>query len=118
MRTSAKAAEVSPGEPYYLAFALSGAYQDTMGDLHNLFGSVNEAEAVLTSDAKTVIRAVRRGDCARDTLRCYGYAEDDLVSSLRNALEDRVGRDELSEAEAAGFLEDYRQRLGHYTYLD
>jgi arginine decarboxylase len=110
--------EVRSGEPYYLAFALSGAYQDTMGDLHNLFGSVNEVDVVLTSDGKAVIRSVRRGDRARDTLKCYGYAEDDLVSSLRDALQERVGRGELSEAEAAGFLEDYRQRLGHYTYLD
>jgi arginine decarboxylase len=110
--------EVRSGEPYYLAFALSGAYQDTMGDLHNLFGSVNEVDVVLTSDGKAVIRSVRRGDRARDTLKCYGYAEDDLVSSLRDALQERVGRGGLSEVEAAGFLEDYRQRLGHYTYLD
>jgi arginine decarboxylase len=110
--------DVRPGEPYYLAFALAGAYQDTMGDLHNLFGSVNEAQVILTPDGKTVIRAVRRGDVARDTMKCYGYEESDLLASLKENLDHRVSRGEVSQEEAASFIEDYRQRLGHYTYLD
>jgi arginine decarboxylase len=110
--------EIREGETYYLAFALIGAYQDTMGDLHNLFGSVNEADVILSPEGKSIVRTVRRGDRARDTLRSYGYDEADLVESLIRALDDKVARNELSREQAAGFLEDYRQRLGHYTYLD
>ena len=110
--------EVREGEPYHLAFALIGAYQDTMGDLHNLFGSVNEADVILSPDDKTIVRSVRRGDRARDTLKSCGYDDEDLVESLTRALDDKVARQELTRSEAAGFLEDYRQRLGHYTYLD
>jgi len=110
--------EVRPGEPYYLAFALIGAYQDTMGDFHNLFGSVNEADVILSPDDKTIVRAVRRGDRARDTLSSYGFEEEELVESLTRTLDEKVARHELTRPEAASFLEDYRQRLGHYTYLD
>lgn len=110
--------DVRPGEPYYLAFVLLGAYQDTMGDLHNLFGKVHEADVLIDPKGKTMIRDARRGDRAAETLRVYGYHEDDLVARVEAALREKVKRQELGQDEADKFVEDYRDRLTQYTYLD
>ena len=109
---------MGPGEPYYLAFGLVGAYQDTMGDMHNLFGRVHEAEVVLDPRGTTVIRNVRRGENAGDVLRCFGFHDDELVESVGAKLRDRVNDGELDGNEAAELLEDYRHRLRRYTYLE
>jgi arginine decarboxylase len=110
--------ELIPGEPYYLAFLLIGGYQDTMGDLHNLFGRVHEAEFVLTPEGRTEVTGLRRGERAVDTLVDVGYGREALVESISSGLRQKVDRGEISQDEAARLLEDYRDRLGHYTYLD
>ncbi len=109
--------DLRPGEPYFLSFLLVGAYQDTMGDMHNLFGRVHEAEVVLDPRGKTVVSDVRRGEPARDTLACFGYDEGELVESIAAGLREKVTRGEMGREDADGLLEDYRQRLSHYTYL-
>jgi arginine decarboxylase len=109
---------LKPGEPYYLAFVLVGAYQDTMGDMHNLFGRVHEAEVILDPRGATVIRNVRRGDSAGDALRCFGFHADELVESIEAKLREQVNDGGLPRDEAAELLEDYRLRLRRYTYLN
>jgi arginine decarboxylase len=109
--------ELRAGEPYYLAFVLVGAYQDTMGDMHNLFGRVHEAEVLLDPRGKTVIREVRRGEAAADTLACFGYEQEELVERVAGGLREKVHRGEMDREEAARLLDDYRERLTHYTYL-
>ncbi len=118
IKDSLEVHDLKPGEPYYLAFVLVGAYQDTMGDMHNLFGRVHEAQVVLDPRGKAVVSDARRGEPARDTLSCFGYDETELVDSIAAGLRDKVNRDEMSREDADGLLEDYRQRLTHYTYLD
>jgi arginine decarboxylase len=110
--------ELRPGEPYYLAFLLVGAYQDTMGDMHNLFGRVHEAEVILDQRGKAMIRDVRRGEPARDTLSCFGYEDAELIDSVSAALREKVNRGEIAAETAEELVESYRQRLSQYTYLD
>jgi arginine decarboxylase len=110
--------ELVPGEPYYLAFVLVGAYQDTMGDMHNLFGRVHEAEVVLDPRGSTVIRNLRRGQSSGDALRSCGYHDEDLVEGVGAKLRERVREGGLEQGEAARLLEDYRGRLRRYTYLN
>jgi arginine decarboxylase len=110
--------ELRPDEPYYLAFLLVGAYQDTMGDLHNLFGRVNEAEVILDPQGKAVLRNVRRGELAIHALGYFGFVEEELAESIEKALRERVASAQISAAEATGMLEDYRERLRRYTYLE
>jgi arginine decarboxylase len=115
------AIEVHPlrdGEPYYLAFVLVGAYQDTMGDMHNLFGRVHEAEVLLDPRGKAVIRSVRRGEPGSETLACFGYEQDELVESVASGLREKTARGEMSREAAAELVNEYRQKLAHYTYLD
>jgi arginine decarboxylase len=110
--------ELVGGEPYYLAFVLVGAYQDTMGDLHNLFGRVHEADVILDPRGSVMLRDVRRGEGAVEALRYFGYHEEELVAWIEAALRGRVHGGLLSEQDAAALLEDYRRHLRRYTYLD
>ena len=110
--------ELREGEPYYLAFLLVGAYQDTMGDLHNMFGRVNEAEVILDPRGKAVLRNIRRGDQAVNTLGYFGFVEEELAASIEAALRERVNLGQLTAGEAASMLADYRERLRRYSYLD
>jgi arginine decarboxylase len=110
--------ELREGEPYYLAFALVGAYQDTMGDMHNLFGRVHEAQVILGPKGVPVISNVRKGEPAGETLACFGYDVAELVEAVRAQLRERTNRGEMSIEAAETFLETYRARLGQYTYLD
>jgi arginine decarboxylase len=110
--------ELREGEPYYLAFALVGAYQDTMGDMHNLFGRVHEAQVILGPKGVPVVSDVRRGETAGETLACFGYVPEELVESVRAQLADKTRRGDVSSDEAEAILEAYRSRLAQYTYLD
>jgi arginine decarboxylase len=107
-----------PGEPYYLAFLLIGAYQDTMGDMHNLFGRVHEVEVVVDESGRPTVQSVRPGDPAATTLRSFGYDAEELVADIGAGLQGRVERDQLSEERARTLLADFRERLAKYTYLD
>jgi arginine decarboxylase len=110
--------DLIPDQPYYLAFLLVGGYQDTMGDMHNLFGRVNEAEVSTDTGGETVIRNVLRGDDAAEALSYFGYGRDEMIAKIDAGLSERVRRDQLNADEARDLLDDYRERLGHYTYLD
>ena len=110
--------ELREGEPYYLAFALVGAYQDTMGDMHNLFGRVHEAQVILGPKGVPVISDVRKGEPAGETLACFGYVPEDLVESVRVQVAEKARRGDLTPDEADAILETYRSRLAQYTYLD
>jgi len=110
--------ELKEGEAYYLAFALVGAYQDTMGDMHNLFGRVNEAEVILGPKGTPVVTDVRRGEPACETLASFGYDRSDLTEAVKAQLRERTNRGEISAEDAAAFLENYSARLSQYTYLD
>jgi arginine decarboxylase len=110
--------ELREGEPYYLAFALVGAYQDTMGDMHNLFGRVHEAEVILGPKGTAVVTDVRKGEQAGETLGCFGYDVGELTEAVRAQLRQRTDRGEIAAQEAVELLETYRRRLAQYTYLD
>ncbi len=104
-------------EPYCLAMLLVGAYQDTMGDLHNLFGSVNEADVVVDDAGKLHIKRVRRGNSVRETLAAFGYEARDLAARLQAVLEERQAQNGLSPREARQLLSEYRGQFDAYTYL-
>ncbi len=110
--------DLRPGEPYYLAFALVGAYQDTMGDMHNLFGRVHEAEVILDPRGKAVVRDVRSGETARETLGCFGYDGEELVEMVETAVRERVNAGAISREDGDAIVSTYRERLDSYTYLE
>jgi len=108
---------LNDSEPYYLAIVLIGAYQDTMGDLHNLFGSVNEAHLVVDNEGKVHVQRIRRGNSVRETLAAFGYDAKDLAARLQAILEEKQNRNGLSPREARALLSEYRGQFDAYTYL-
>ncbi len=98
-----------PGEPYYLATMLVGAYQETLGDLHNLFGVVTEASVSVDSKGQVEISDVIPGDSVEDVLEYTGHR----VTRVRQELEARLESAEDRQA----FMDVVTEVLGDYTYL-
>jgi arginine decarboxylase len=101
-----------PGEAYRLGFFLVGAYQEILGDIHNLFGDTDAIEVRLTADGYAIAQQ-RRGDTADVMLDYVGYKLDDLRRRYR-AL---VGATKLGKGEAERLNEALERGLTAYTYL-
>lgn len=101
------------GESYRLGIFLVGAYQETLGDIHNLFGDTDTADVRLTADGGHTITRQRRGDTTDVMLDYVGYA----LAELRSAYRAKVEAAELSERERAAFLAALEAGLTGYTYL-
>jgi arginine decarboxylase len=110
--------ELRDGEPYYLGFLLIGAYQGTMGDLHNLFGRVHEAQVTVDADGATHVSEVRLGDAARDTIECFGYESASLLASVERGLTQQVDGGDIARVDADELLAEYERSLSRYTYLE
>jgi len=101
------------GESYRLGIFLVGAYQETLGDIHNLFGDTDTANVRMTADGGYTLLRQRRGDTTDVMLDYVGYALDDL----RSAYKAKVDGAKLDPAEAARMLAALEAGLTGYTYL-
>jgi arginine decarboxylase len=106
------------GQPYYLAAFLIGAYQEILGDLHNLFGDTNTVHVDLTSSGEVVIEAMVKGDTVREVLDYVEFEPSDLITRLQTAVEVAVRENRLTHQEAGSFLKFYEEALNGYTYLE
>ena len=106
-------------EPYYLGFFLMGAYQDIMGDLHNLFGRVNEVHVFLEADEPTgyYIEEVIEGDTVIHSLTAVQYDENELKRQMKAQMDEAIKSDRMKPSEAMRLLDDYERGLKAYTYL-
>lgn len=105
------------GKPYYLAILLVGAYQDVLGDFHNLFGRVDEALVKLGKGGARVTRVIP-GDDADDVLRLYRQDPEAMVASIQEQAKAQIRDRSMTRAEANEILAEYREALEGYTYLD
>jgi len=109
------------GEPYYLGAFLVGAYQEILGDLHNLFGDTNEILVSLDPSAGPggyKIEEVVAGDSVTDVLRYVSYSRRDLMARVRRASEAALRARRMSLEESRHLLEMYEKGLAGYTYLE
>lgn len=106
-------------EPYYLGFFLMGAYQDIMGDLHNLFGRVNEVHVFLDPDepAGYYVEEVIEGTTIVQALTAVQYDENELKRLMKVQIDEAIKSDRLKPSEAMRLLDDYERGLKDYTYL-
>ncbi len=104
------------GEPYYLAFLLVGAYQEVMGNNHNLFGTPNEAHIHIDEDGY-LIKKVLRGMTVGEAVETARYEPGQLHDGFRRQVRQRIKQGELTEAEGAELVEFYESRADAYTYL-
>jgi arginine decarboxylase len=105
-----------PGEPYYLGMFLNGAYQEIMGNLHNLFGDTNAVHIQLTPKGYQIEHVVK-GDTMTEVLGYVQYDAEDLVESIRQRTEQALQEKQITLAESQRLLQTYEQSLSRYTYL-
>lgn len=110
--------ELNPGEPYFLGIFLVGAYQETLGDLHNLFGDTHVAHIKINDDGDWTVEETISGDRVRDVLKYVQYDVEDLVRDLRRDCEQSVRAGRLTLVEARNFMRFYEAGLNGYTYLE
>jgi arginine decarboxylase len=104
------------GEPYLIGTFLVGAYQEILGDLHNLFGDTDAVHVKLDEDDYRVEHVVE-GDSVAEVLSYVQYSKDDLVSRVRRAVEAALREKRLTMAESGRFMRRYEEALEGYTYL-
>src|SRR3954466_7748591 len=106
------------GEPYYLGVFLVGAYQEILGDLHNLFGDTHAVHVSLDDRGSVVLDAVIKGDTVKEVLDYVEFDADTLVRKLRNDVELAVREGRITYEESGRLLEFYEEGLQGYTYLE
>jgi arginine decarboxylase len=104
------------GAPYYIGSFLVGAYQEILGDLHNLFGDTDAAHVRLDGDDYRVEHVVE-GDSVTEVLSYVQYSKADLVSRVRRAVEAALLQKRLTVAESGRLMRRYEEALEGYTYL-
>jgi arginine decarboxylase len=110
---------IVPGEMYYLGVFMVGAYQDIMGDLHNLFGRVTEVHIFLDPDEESgwYIEEVIGGSTIGEVLAMTQWAKVELMRLLKSQVDDAIKTDRLKPNDAMRLLDDYERLLQEYTYL-
>ncbi|WP_414564139.1 MULTISPECIES: biosynthetic arginine decarboxylase [unclassified Anabaena] len=106
-----------PGEPYYLGMFLNGAYQEIMGNLHNLFGDTNAVHIQLTPKGYQIQHVVK-GDTMSEVVSYVQYDAEDMVENIRKRCEKALEEKHITLAESQRLLQTYEQSLGRYTYLN
>jgi arginine decarboxylase len=106
------------GEDYLLGVFMTGAYQEILGDLHNLFGDTNAVHVRLDPEGGYQIEHLVKGDRIKEVLDFVQYSAADLIDRLRRTVESAVRAGTISFEEAGHFLEKYERGLEGYTYLE
>jgi arginine decarboxylase len=107
-----------PDQEYHLGVFLIGAYQEILGDLHNLFGNTNTVHVSLAPGGGYQIEHVVAGDTVTDVLKYVSYAREDLVARVRRFAEMAVRANRMSLEETRSLLRMYEEGLSGYTYLE
>ncbi len=110
---------LTPEAPYYIGFFLMGAYQDIMGDLHNLFGRVNEAHVFLDEDEEDgfYIEETIEGSTIGEVLSMTQWNQSDLIRRFKKQVDAAIKGDRLKPNEGMKLLTAYERNLKNYTYL-
>ncbi len=108
------------GEPYYLGVFLMGAYQATMGDIHNLFGRVNEVHVFQdkTAPGGYYLEEIIRGQTVREVLSDTQYNDFELVQRIKSAIDAKVKSGNIKPREGADLLNQYQELMDEYTYIE
>ena len=105
-------------EDYILAVFMTGAYQEILGDMHNLFGDTNAVHVRIQEHGGYRIEHVVKGDTIKEVLEVVQYSAADLTNRLRKLVEDAVASGMMSLEESGQFLNKYESGMSGYTYLE
>jgi arginine decarboxylase len=106
------------GSDYYLGLFLVGAYQEILGDLHNLFGDTNTVHVSLNPEGEYEINEVVAGDTVAEVLQYVDYSPSDLLGRLRNNVETALRKKQITIEESRQLINRFREGMIGYTYLD
>lgn len=112
--TSLPLHQIKTGEPYWLGIFLIGAYQEILGDMHNLFGDTHAVNVDVADDGNYRLVATMQGDGVDSVLRYVNYDVDQLLRSY----EQRVAAAPLTAEQRASCLQELQAGLSGYTYLE
>jgi arginine decarboxylase len=101
-----------------LGVFLVGAYQEILGDLHNLFGDTHAVHVSLDQSGGVVLESVIKGDTVREVLDYVQFDADMLVRKLRDSVEHAVRENRMDLEESGRLLRFYEDGLHGYTYLE
>ncbi len=104
------------GRPYYMGAFLTGAYQEILGDLHNLFGDTDAVHVTVTENGYSIDHVVE-GDSVAEVLSYVEYNKGEMLDRVRRATEGAINKGTLSRLEARLLLQNYERGLNGYTYL-
>jgi len=103
--------------PYFLAVFLTGAYQEILGDLHNLFGDTDAVHISIHESGYTVDHYIP-GDTVTEVLSYVQYGRAEMVDKVRQYTEESIASGNISKQEAKALLKHYEEGLSGYTYLE
>jgi arginine decarboxylase len=106
------------GGDYYLGAFLLGAYQEILGDLHNLFGDTNAVHVRLGENCETILDSVIKGDTVNEVLKYVQFNSEFLVTQLRRDVEAALREGKVTYEESGALLKFYEEGLHGYTYLE
>ena len=109
--------KIKVDEQYYIGFFLIGAYQEILGDMHNLFGDTNAVHITFNKKTNYKIDTVITGDATWESLKYVQYDSQEILKRVRNNLEKDVSLQKVSIEESSHFLELLDRTLQSYTYL-
>lgn len=110
--------QLQPGIPYYLGVFLVGAYQETLGELHNLFGDPHAVQVELLGENQYKIRNLIKGDTVNQVISYVSYDTEKLTRRMREQLERAVEERLIDLDEAAHFMSEYEEGMAGYTYFE
>ncbi len=105
------------GTPYFIGTFLVGAYQEILGDLHNLFGETNAVHVDLSDTGEVTLDAILKGETVSEVLDYVRFNGRDLIHRLQIAVENAVRNGRIDDAQAGDFVRCYENALNGYTYL-
>jgi arginine decarboxylase len=106
------------GEDYFLATFLVGAYQEILGDLHNLLGDTNAVHVTVDEHGHVSVDEVIEGDTVREVLQYVQFSADELMRTMRKGVEKALRDGKLTIDESRLLLKFYENGLEGYTYLE
>jgi arginine decarboxylase len=105
------------GETYYIGIFLVGAYQEILGDLHNLFGDTDAVHVKLEDDGGYSVEHVVEGDAVSEVLHYVQYDAAVLKEKVRRTIELALRRGTINLQDSARLKKRFEQGLNEYTYL-
>ncbi|MCP5468416.1 MAG: biosynthetic arginine decarboxylase [Deltaproteobacteria bacterium] len=111
--------DLKSNQPYYIGMFLLGAYQEVMGDMHNLFGRVHEVHVFCDDEDPEdyYIEEIIRGDTSRNVLQQFQYSPAELIKTVKQSIDREVRQGRLKPKEGVKLIDFYEDTMDGYTYL-